>query len=166
MTIDGVSLRRARHSIPVAAREFSAKPLARRRCRFEYLGPNLPEAKPSFEVFQYLWRETLGIELVLVTQEVADLDSEYLHPELPDIAGWSDYGAHLDPCGFLIAIASHSAAKQRGWTDPKYDAMLPLTRASATSRVERLRKLADCEQISAACHALRAALPRRMGVHA
>jgi ABC-type oligopeptide transport system substrate-binding subunit len=130
---------------PVAARALLRKAVGSAALRFEFLGPNLPEAKPSFEVFQYLWQETLGIELVLVTQELQTWIQSIYTRNYRHIGGWSDYGGHLDPVWFLDSFTSHSGANTAGWADPKYDAMLA-DAASATNRVERLRKLADCEQ--------------------
>jgi len=134
---------------PRAARELLVKAVGSRRLRLEFLNPNLPEAKLVPQLFQQQWRENLGIELILVTQEVQTwIQSIYSHDY--SVAGAADYGGHLDPIWFLDSFTSQSTANTTPWTDPRYDEMLTAAR-STVNPGDRLRKLAACER-----HLLRA----------
>ena len=134
---------------PRAARELLVKAIGSRRLQLEFLNPNLPEARLVPQVFRQQWRENLGIELILVTQEVQTwIQSIYSHNYT--VAGCADYGGYLDPTWFLDSFTSQSTANTTPWTDPRYDEMLAGAR-STTDRGERLRKLAGCER-----HLLRA----------
>ena len=144
VTIDGVSCDVLAFN-PQAARELLGKAIGTRPLRLEMLGPNLPEAKLLAQVFKHQWRETLGVELTLVTEELQTWIQSVFNKSYRGIAGWADYAGHLDPIWFLDAYRSESSAKWTGWTDPKYDAMV--VEAGATKdRAERLRKLSECER--------------------
>ena len=144
VTIDGVSCDVLAFN-PQAARELLGKAIGTRPLRLEMLGPNLPEAKLLAQVFKHQWRETLGVELTLVTEELQTWIQSVFNKSYRGIAGWADYAGHLDPIWFLDAYRSESSAKWTGWTDPKYDAML-VEAGATTDRAERLRKLSECER--------------------
>ena len=144
VTIDGVSCDVLAFN-PQAARELLAKAIGTRPLRLELLNPNLPEAKLVAQIFKHQWRETLGIELTLVTEEVQTWIQSVFSKSYRSIAGWADYAGHLDPSWFLDSYTSESSAKWTGWTDRKYDAML-VEAAATTDRAARLRRLSECER--------------------
>lgn len=122
------------------------KAIGSRRLQLEFLNPDLPEARLVPEVFRQQWRENLGIELILVTQEVQTwIQSIYSHNYT--VAGCADYGGYLDPTWFLDSFTSQSTANTTPWTDPRYDEML----ARARSTTDRGSDCANSPAVSATC---------------
>ena len=144
VTIDGVSCDVLAFN-PQAARELLGKAIGKRPLRLELLGPNLPEGKLLGQIFKHQWRETLGVELTLVTEELQTWIQSIFNKSYRGIAGWADYAGHVDPSWFLNIYRSESSANGTGWTDPKYDAML-VEAGGTTDNAERLRKLSECER--------------------
>ena len=164
VTIDGVSCDVLDFN-PRASRELLTKACGTQPLRIEALSPNLPEAKLCAQLFKKLWRETLGIELTLVTQEVQTWIQSIFSKSYQGVAAFGDYAHYLDPMWFLDSYRSQSAANGTGWTDPKYDAMLAAAEIipdarGAAGETQRVR------EISASRHAYRAALCGCLGLHA
>ena len=131
---------------PPAARELFAKATAgRRSVRIEYLFPNLPESRPRAEILQDQWRRTLGVELVLVQQELQTWLQTIFSKNYNGVADWGDSGGYLDPAWFLDQFTSVSAANGTGWADPRYDAMLA-SAAEIAIPAQRLARLSECER--------------------
>ncbi len=131
---------------PQAARELFAKATGDQRpFRVEFLFPNLPEAKPVAEILQQQWKQTLGIELVLVNQELQNWIQTVFNKSYTGVAYWGDNGGFLDPAWFLDQFSTSSAANATGWADGRYDTMLG-DAAATPNRADRLRKLGECER--------------------
>lgn len=131
---------------PEAARELFEKAVGHRGpVRVQYLFPNLPESGPKAEILQDQWRRTLGIELVLVCQELQTWLQTIFSKNYQGVADWGDGGGYVDPAWFLDQFTSLSAANGTGWADPRYDAMLASAAASEDAS-ERMARLSECER--------------------
>ena len=93
-------------------------------------------------MIQHQWREPLGVELVLLTQELQTWIQSIYSQSYRHIGSWADYGGHTDPVWFLDSFSSGSAANPTPWSDSRYDSLLSEAAASTVSAA-RLRKLAD-----------------------
>lgn len=132
---------------PQAARELFAKAIGNRRpVRIEFLFPNLPDAKPVAEILQQQWKRTLGIEVILLNQELQIWLQSVYNKGFNGVTLWGDLGGFADPAWFLEQFTASSPANPTGWTDRRYDTMLAEA-AATTDIAERMRKLSQCERI-------------------
>ena len=131
---------------PREARELFGKATGNRRpVRVEFLYPNLPDARPVAEILQQQWKQTLGIDLILVNRELQIWLQNIFSKEFKGIALWGDLGGFADPAWFLDQFTETAAVNVTGWTDPRYDRMIGEA-AAMRDRAERMRKLSDCER--------------------
>jgi oligopeptide transport system substrate-binding protein len=131
---------------PEAARELFVKATGRREnVRVEYLFPNLPDTGPRAEILQQEWRQNLGIELVLIRQELQTWLQSVFSKSYSGVADWGDSGGYVDPAWFLDTFTSSSTANGTGWADPRYDAMLARA-AGIEDPAERMARLSECER--------------------
>lgn len=85
-----------------------------------------------------MWRENLGLNIVLYNQEwKVYLKSEKALDYQICRAGW--VGDYLDPTTFLDMFTSYAGTNYTGWSDPEYDSLIK--RASEEQDTERRYKL-------------------------
>jgi ABC-type oligopeptide transport system substrate-binding subunit len=135
---------------PRAARQLLENAIGRSRLRTEFLYPPFPDFRLVAEILQQQWRQALGVELVLVMQDVATFVQAVNGKNYRGIAECGDGAVYVDPSFFLDMFTSRSAASGSDWSDTTYDSMIADAGATA-HRQRRLEKLAECER-----HLLRA----------
>ena len=112
----------------------------------EYLFPALPDCREKAEMIQQQWLENLGVRVTLTRQDVRAWLATVFSHQFRGVAEYGGWGDYVDPNAFLEYFVTGSAQNPSGWTDPLYDREL----AEANSEkkpVERMRKLAKCEEI-------------------
>lgn len=130
---------------PEAARALMRK-AGVERLPLEILYPNRPATKDLPQILQQQWRETLGAEVALATQEeqVWIENRNALRYKGVSERGWE--GDYLDPNTFLEAFRSGPSIIGSGWSDPQFDTLFEDANATP-GRLERLAKLAACERL-------------------
>ena len=71
-------------------------------------------------ILQQQWRQALGVELVLILQDVATWVQATIDKSYPGIVASGDAGPYVDPSYFLEAFTSKSGASGSDWSDTKY----------------------------------------------
>jgi oligopeptide transport system substrate-binding protein len=145
VSIDGAYCDVLSYNPPLARELFVKAAGGRPPFRIEFLFPNLPEAKPVAEILQQQWKHALGIELVLVKQELQTWLQTVFSKSFSGVAYWGDTAYYLDPTWFLDQFTASSAANATGWIDPRYDSALAEA-ARTPNRSERMSRLAASER--------------------
>jgi oligopeptide transport system substrate-binding protein len=112
--------------------------------KIEFLLPNLPEARPAAEILQQQWRQNLGLELVLIVQELQTWLQTIFSKSYTGVAYWGDSSGYIDPAWFLDQFTASSAANGTVWADSGYDAMLGDAGATQDP-LQRMLELSACE---------------------
>ena len=130
---------------PQAARELfrRAGHDTKRREQIQFLLPNLPEARPVSEILQQQWRSVLGIDLVLVNQDLRTWLQTVFSKSFRGIAFWGDTAGYIDPTWFLDQFKGSSPANPTGWADPHFEALL----SDAAADIRPLRSHAQALRI-------------------
>ncbi|HEX4000286.1 MAG TPA: peptide ABC transporter substrate-binding protein [Pirellulales bacterium] len=97
------------------------------------------------EVMQRQWKETLGIDIGLESQEWQTyLSSTQTGDYSIAACGW--IGDYIDPNTFLDMFVTGGADNQTGWSNAKYDALIAAA-AKEQDEQKRLQDFHDAEQI-------------------
>jgi oligopeptide transport system substrate-binding protein len=125
----------------------AARDLLRRAGRvipkIRFLYPAQKEFTVIAQTLQAIWKETLGIEVVLdrVDRKEWSRRRRELDYELC-LSSW--IGDYQDPNSFLEIFTGESGNNQTGWSDPVYDALVK--RAAGERGEARLATLAQAEE--------------------
>lgn len=126
---------------PDAARRLLA---GRRLPRIRFLYPANREYRVMAETLHTMWKETLGVEVVL---DRADGKEAARRQRAVDyeisLSSW--IGDYPDPSTFLDIFFSGSGNNRTGWSDAEYDALL--RKAEGESGEPRLATLAVAERV-------------------
>ena len=131
---------------PDAARSLLAKAGYEGKFSFEYLFPNLPDARPVAEIVQHQWRVNLGVDVHLVYQDAQTWSQTVYNVAYNGVAVFAELNGLEDPTWFLDMFTSTTAASGTGWSDHEYDGQLANAKAELDPGV-RLCKLSDCEAL-------------------
>jgi ABC-type oligopeptide transport system substrate-binding subunit len=131
---------------PRAARELLRATTETSKLKLEILYPALSDFRMVAEILQQQWRETLGVELIMVTQDVQTWVQTVLSRNYHGVASSGDAGVYMDPSYFLDQFTRVSGASGSDWVDDRYDAMIADAR-STPDRTQRWQKLAECERL-------------------
>jgi oligopeptide transport system substrate-binding protein len=112
----------------------------------EYLFPALPDCRERAEMIQQQWRETLGVQVTLTTQDVKSWLASVFSQEFKGIAEYGGWGDYIDPNTYLEYFVSGSGQNPSGWTNPDYDRMLADANRE-TDGLTRMERLKECEEL-------------------
>src|SRR5215510_1452480 len=128
----------------ISRRKLLQSAVGRARLYMELIYPTFPEFKLTAQILQQQWRQILGVELVLILQDVHTLVQTVASLGYRGSAVCGEIGHYIDPSFFLDMFTRRSAASGCDWSDSRYDVMTAEAGATA-DRERRLQKLAECE---------------------
>ena len=112
--------------------------------RIEYLCGNFADSRAVAQVIHRQWRDHLGVEVVVITQEVQTWIQSLTNRDFRHVAENGSLADYTDPVWFLD-LFTDSNGYRTGWNDPQYRALLSKSKFT-TDPALRMAMLAECER--------------------
>lgn len=146
--IEGYPYEEWMHYDPEAARRLLADagyPSGKGMRELEYITVNADTSMVTAEVFQSMWRDELGVEIVIVNKEwqvfMDDLNNNHF-----DIFSLSWIGDYIDPYTFLHIMMSEDGNNRTGYASETYDRLIEEAQQIGDPQL-RYQKLAQAEAV-------------------